>query len=295
MRLREGARIAVIGAGPSGLAAAKHALEAGFDVAVFEAGDALGGQWRTTAAYSGVWPGHAHQHEPRDDRVLRLPRARRSTRCTRRPSRSSTTCERYAAPSASSTAIRFGTRVEDVRPGVDRGRRAVRRASSSPPGASARRGCRPVVSGFRGELLHAFDYPGAEPFRDRARAGLRQRRQRRSRSPPTSRRTHEVVSAFRKPRYVIQKVVDGVSSDWQWYTLVGALERRGLPPAELGRRQRERIAARGRQPRRLRRARARTRTCSSPGVSLCQDYLRAGAGRRASSVARRSRRSRGRR
>ena len=57
MHLREGARIAVIGAGPSGLAAAKHALEAGFDVAVFEASGALGGQWDTTAEHSGVWPG----------------------------------------------------------------------------------------------------------------------------------------------------------------------------------------------------------------------------------------------
>ena len=50
-----------------------------------------------------------------------------------------------------------------------------------------------------------------------------------------------MVSAFRKPRYVIQKVVDGVSSDWQWYTLFGAIERRALPPEEWARRQRERI------------------------------------------------------
>ena len=57
MRLRDGARVAVIGAGPSGLAAAKHALEAGFDVTVFEASDDLGGQWYTTAPHSGVWPG----------------------------------------------------------------------------------------------------------------------------------------------------------------------------------------------------------------------------------------------
>src|SRR3954452_13847205 len=57
MRLRDGARIAVIGAGPSGLVAAKHAIEAGFEVTVFEAGDALGGQWDTAAAHSGVWPG----------------------------------------------------------------------------------------------------------------------------------------------------------------------------------------------------------------------------------------------
>ena len=49
--------MAVIGAGPSGLTAAKHALEAGFEPTVFEASDALGGQWHTAAAHSGVWPG----------------------------------------------------------------------------------------------------------------------------------------------------------------------------------------------------------------------------------------------
>ena len=57
MRLQSGARVAIVGAGPSGLVAAKHALQAGFDVAVFEASDHLGGQWHTTAAHSGVWPG----------------------------------------------------------------------------------------------------------------------------------------------------------------------------------------------------------------------------------------------
>ena len=57
MRLRPGARVAIIGAGPSGLTAAKHAIQAGFDVTVFEASEDLGGQWHTTAAHSGVWPG----------------------------------------------------------------------------------------------------------------------------------------------------------------------------------------------------------------------------------------------
>ena len=49
--------MAVIGAGPSGLAAAKHALEAGFEPTVFEASGALGGQWQSDAPHSGVWPG----------------------------------------------------------------------------------------------------------------------------------------------------------------------------------------------------------------------------------------------
>lgn len=56
-RIREGARVAVIGAGPGGLTAAKHALEAGYDVSVFEASDDLGGQWNTAAPASGIWPG----------------------------------------------------------------------------------------------------------------------------------------------------------------------------------------------------------------------------------------------
>ena len=57
MRLSDGAAVAVIGAGPAGLVAAKHALEAGFDVTVFEAQDDLGGQWNTASPISGVWPG----------------------------------------------------------------------------------------------------------------------------------------------------------------------------------------------------------------------------------------------
>ena len=57
MRLRDGARVAVIGAGPSGIAAAKHALEAGFEPTLFEASGDLGGQWDTGAPHSGVWPG----------------------------------------------------------------------------------------------------------------------------------------------------------------------------------------------------------------------------------------------
>ena len=52
-----GARVAIVGAGPGGLAAAKYAIEAGFDVTVFEASDDLGGQWHVTAGHSGVWPG----------------------------------------------------------------------------------------------------------------------------------------------------------------------------------------------------------------------------------------------
>ena len=102
--------------------------------------------------------------------------------------------------------------------------------SWSPPVASASRGSHPSSKRFSGETLHAFDYPGAERLSGIVRtlvygngvSGLEIASDLAPHAP--------VISAFRKPRYVIQKVVDGVSSDWQWYTLFGALDRRCRPP-----------------------------------------------------------------
>ena len=42
---RPGAKVAVIGAGPAGLAAARRLLDAGLDVTVFERRSQAGGTW----------------------------------------------------------------------------------------------------------------------------------------------------------------------------------------------------------------------------------------------------------
>lgn len=51
-------RLAVIGAGPAGLCAAKHALTHGYDVTVFEQANQVGGTWiytdRTTTDEYGL-------------------------------------------------------------------------------------------------------------------------------------------------------------------------------------------------------------------------------------------------
>jgi dimethylaniline monooxygenase (N-oxide forming) len=269
MRLREGARVAIIGAGPSGIAAAKNALEAGFDVTVFEASRAVGGQWHTTAAHSGVWPGmHAntsramtafsdfpgpadHPLHPAAEQIQAY-------------------LEAYARTFGVVDHIRFDTRVNEVRPGwlVD-GERfdAVVVAS----GRFRKPRLPSVVDAFRGEVIHAFSYPGADPFRNRATlvygngiSGLEIASDLAPHAP--------VVSAFRKPRYVIRKVVDGVSSDWQWYTLFGALERRLLPPDQWSRRQRERIERVAGNPADFG-APAPSEDVRVAGLSLCQDYL----------------------
>jgi dimethylaniline monooxygenase (N-oxide forming) len=50
-------RVAVIGAGPGGLVAAKSLQEEGLDPVVFEQADGVGGEWHAPSTHSGVWPG----------------------------------------------------------------------------------------------------------------------------------------------------------------------------------------------------------------------------------------------
>ena len=62
--------VAVIGAGPSGLTAAKHLIERGLEPIVLERGDDVGGQWNVGVAAQRSVAGDAHQHQPDDDRFL---------------------------------------------------------------------------------------------------------------------------------------------------------------------------------------------------------------------------------
>ncbi len=49
-------KVAVIGAGPGGLVAARYLQSEGFEPVIFEQGPALGGQWSGDPHHSGVWP-----------------------------------------------------------------------------------------------------------------------------------------------------------------------------------------------------------------------------------------------
>lgn len=50
-------RVAIIGAGPGGIVAARYLLAHGFNPVLFEQSSRLGGQWNQGAPHSGVWPG----------------------------------------------------------------------------------------------------------------------------------------------------------------------------------------------------------------------------------------------
>ncbi len=178
----------------------------------------------------------------------------------------------YASASGVTGRIRFGTPVGAVRRRLDGGRRAVRRgrgvvgtlpaaAASPTPFARLRAASCCTRSTTRAPARSAT---GARSSTATASAAWRSR--------PTSRRTSPVTSAFRKPRYVIQKNLGGVSSDWQWYTLFGALERRLLEPAEWAARQRERILRVAGDPAGFG-APEPSEDLRVAGLSLCQDYL----------------------
>src|SRR3954452_23358783 len=269
MRLAQGARIAIVGAGPSGIVAAKYALEAGFDVTVFEASGGLGGQWCTTARHSGVWPG-MHTNTSRAMTAFSDFPAPAEHPLHPAAEQIHAYLQAYARAFDVIDHVRYETPVGEVRPGWE--------VDGEPFDAvviASGRFRRPrwpgVVHGFRGQLLHTFDYPGAGAFADRTTLvygnGISGAEIASDLAPHAP-----VISAFRKSRYVIQKVVDGISSDWQWYTLFGAVERRLLPADEWSRRQRERILRVAGDPADFG-APAPDEDLRVAGLSLCQDYL----------------------
>lgn len=260
----------MVGAGPSGLVAAKCALEAGFEPVIFEASNALGGQWYTTAPHSGVWPG------------MRTNTSRAMTAFSDFPAPASHALHplagqvrdylsAYARAFGLEDRIRYGTRVEAVRLGwtVD-GERFDGVIAAS--GRFRSPSLPPLSERFRGDLLHAFDYPGAEAFRDRSVVVYGNGISGLEIASDLVGNAAAVTSAFRKPRYVISKVVDGVSSDWQWYTQFAAMERRALPPDEWGRKVRERVLRVAGNPADFG-APEPDEDFRAAGISLCQDYL----------------------
>jgi len=269
VKLPRGARIAIVGAGPGGLVTAKHALEAGFEATVFEASDDLGGQWHATATHSGVWP------------RMRTNTSRAMTAFSDAPAPAPhplhpaaeqihAYLRAYADRFGVTERIRLRTPVQRVAPGWDvDGERfdAVVVAS----GRFRKPRMPPGLDNFTGELLHSFDYPGAEHFRGRTVLvygnGISG-----AEIASDLARVATVLSAFRKPRYVIQKVVDGVSSDWQWFTAFGALERRHLRRDELSRRLRERVLRIAGNPASYG-APEPDPDLLTAGLALCQDYL----------------------
>lgn len=273
--------VAVIGAGPGGLAAARWLLSQGFDPTVFEQGPMLGGQWTALPGLSGVWPS-MHTNTSRvltafsdldHETGVVYPAARDVLAYL----------NRYAATFGLTARIRLNTRVDGLsraHPGwlvghagtterFDRVVVATGRFHS--PAIPAVRGL-DTFAGPAG-VITTYQYRGPAPYfgkrvlvaggaisaleiaADLAHLGVAR-----------------VVVTQRRQRYVLPKFAAGVPSDNRIFTRYGTIANEWLPAAEIDRQLKEIVVEANGSPEQYG-APAPDPSLFAAGITLSQDYL----------------------
>lgn len=241
--------VAIIGAGPAGLAAGAWLARQGFEPVLFEAADELGGQWNAASPMSGAWPS-MHTNTSRVMTAFADLDHAPDTAAFPTQEEMLQYLRRYAAQARLLPRLRLGTRAEhlgraeagqgwilrsrgggEVR--IEHFARVVvatgRYNSPSMPDV-------PGVGSFAGEggVSHGFDYGGPAAYRDLsvvvagcsisaleiaselALAGARR-----------------VTVTLRRQRYVLQKLTGGAPTDHVAFTRFAALVGSVLPPAAV--------------------------------------------------------------
>jgi dimethylaniline monooxygenase (N-oxide forming) len=274
-------RVAVIGAGPGGLVAARWLLSEGFAPTLFEQSPTLGGQWSGQSGRSGIWP----TMRTNTSRVLTSFSDLTPNSDLVFPSRQEMLdyLHRYAAALDLDSRIRLNTRVEHL---ARSGSGWLVRHSSDVEDfdrvvvASGRFHAPmiPTIAGLQGFSGSAgvhttYDYRGPAPFVGKhmlvaggaisaleiavelAQGGAA-----------------SVTVAQRRQRYVLPKFAAGVPSDHRMFTRYATLAHESLPPAENDRQLREIVLNAAGSPEQYG-APAPHPSLSAAGVTLCQNYL----------------------
>ena len=166
-------RVAVIGAGAAGLCAARHLLERGLDVTVFEMGSCIGGLW-VYENDNGRSPAYRSLHINSEASVTAYPDFPFPVGTPLFPPHAvvRSYLESYAAAFDVTERIRFRSHVVRVEP-VTGDRWEVRLADGgsevfdavvAAPGHQAQPSHPPFREQFTGEYLHVHDYRVPEPF-----------------------------------------------------------------------------------------------------------------------------------
>jgi hypothetical protein len=242
--MRNSPRVAIIGAGPAGLVAARYLLQHGFDPVLFEQSSRLGGQWNQGASHSGVWPSMVTNTSRVNTHFSDLPWPA-ATPMFPHNEQVREYLVRYADTFGIAERIRFQHPVEMVECTGD-GYDVV---SMTPEGgrrietfpyviiATGRYNAPklPSIPGLEtfsgsGGVNHTFQFRGAERFRDQrviiAGCGISAVEIAPELAMGGARR---VISSLRRQRYVLQRVVAGVPIDLLMFSRLGALAAEHLP------------------------------------------------------------------
>jgi dimethylaniline monooxygenase (N-oxide forming) len=273
--------VAVIGAGPSGLVAARWLLSQGFEPIIFEQAPILGGQWAGLDGRSGVWPSMYSNSSRTVTAFSDLEHATDHVYLSNREVLDY--LHRYAGTFGLTPRIRLGTRVELIsRDGA--GWRVVHDGTDE-------RFDRIVVATGR---FHAPAIPavaGLETFSGSAgaiatyhyRDGLAYRGKRvlvagcavsalEIASELAELGAAHVAVTQRRQRYVAPKFIAGVPSDHRIYTRYGVLANETLDVAEIDRQLKEIVVDAAGSPEQYG-APAPDPSLFAAGVTLSQHYL----------------------
>ena len=273
--------VAVIGAGPGGLIAARWLLSQGFEPTIFEQGPKLGGQWTGLVGRSGVWPAmHTNTSrimtafsdlENKSDLVY--PSNREILNYL----------HRYADTFGLTSRIRFGNRVELLRrddAGWLVGHAGLEESFERVVVASGRfhAPAIPPVPGldtFAGSAgaISTYHYRGPAPYQGKrvlvagcAISALEVA------AELAQLGAARVVVTQRRQRYVLPKFASGVPSDHRIFTRYGTLASETLPAAEIDRQLKEIVVEAGGSPEQYG-APAPDPSLFAAGITLNQQYL----------------------
>jgi dimethylaniline monooxygenase (N-oxide forming) len=237
-------KVAVIGAGPGGLVAARYLQSEGFEPVIFEQGERIGGQWSADPGHSGVWPGMRTNTSRVNTSFSDLPHDTASPTYPTNEAMGDY-LQRYATMFNLTRHLRLKTPVREVRRDANHG--WVVRTD-----AGEERFDRVVVASGRynkptipdvpglgsfsgsGGARHTFSYKHPEEYRGlRVLVGGCAISSVEIASDLATLGAARVVLTNRRQRYVLPKLVNGVPLDHVAFTRFSALSKESFPMTAL--------------------------------------------------------------
>ncbi len=239
-------RVAIVGAGPGGLVAARYLAAHGFEPVLFEQSGGIGGQWNAQGAHSGIWPS-MRANSTREMTCFSDLRHEPGVALYPRNQDVLAYLHRYAEKFGLMRHVRLRTPVERIERASGDGRYRV---SFKPEGGASRQelfdhvliapgrfhkpslSAIPGLESFTGSggVAHSFQYKKPEKYRDLrvlvcgcSISALE------IASDLAMLGTHHVVSSMRRQRYILQKITGGVPNEHIAFTRWGALAAEVFP------------------------------------------------------------------